>query len=82
MTSPGRICRAGPPQLWASPQPAVTTSVWPSGCVCHAVRAPGSNVTLAPKPRAGAGAWNSGSTRTCPLNHSAGPGPRAVSRFA
>src|SRR5579864_6749211 len=28
-------------------QPAVTMRVCPSGCVCHAVRAPGSNVTLA-----------------------------------
>ena len=25
--------------------PAVTISVWPSAWVCHAVRAPGSNVT-------------------------------------
>src|SRR6266849_982799 len=24
-------------------------SVWPSGCVCHAVRAPGSKVTLEPQ---------------------------------
>ena len=30
------------------PQPDVTISVWPSGCVCQAVRAPGSNVTIAP----------------------------------
>jgi hypothetical protein len=34
------------------PQPAVTISVWPNGCLCQAVRAPGSNVTLAPAARA------------------------------
>src|SRR2546425_11142042 len=52
--------------------------VWPSGWVCHAVRALGSNVTLAPATRAGSegGAWNRGSTRTVPVNHSAGPMPQ------
>ena len=30
------------------PQPEMTINVWPKGCVCHAVRAPGSKVTLAP----------------------------------
>src|SRR5205823_5101816 len=53
--------------------PAVTIRVWPSGCVCHAVRAPGSNVTLAPATRAGAGAWNRGSMRAVPVNQSDGP---------
>jgi hypothetical protein len=43
--------------------------------VCQAVRAPGSNVTLAPLTRAGSGALNSGSMRTVPVNHSAGPLP-------
>src|SRR4051794_40860404 len=71
--SPGRISSIGPPQRWARPTPDVTISVWPSGWVCHAVRAPGSNVTLAPAARAGAGASNSGSMRTVPVNHSAGP---------
>jgi hypothetical protein len=37
-----------------SSAPAVTISVCPSGCVCHAVRAPGSKVTVAPPMRAGA----------------------------
>src|SRR5271166_1435843 len=63
----------GPPQRCTRPQPLVTMSVWPSGCVCHAVRAPGSKVTLAPRARAGTGASNSGLTRTKPVNHSAGP---------
>ena len=47
-TSPGRISSTGPPPRCTRPQPAVTIRVWPSGCVCQAVRAPGSNVTLAP----------------------------------
>src|SRR5215216_4144044 len=71
--SPARIVSIVPPQTWHSPTPDVTSSVWPSGCVCHAVRAPGSNVTLAPAARAGTGASNNGSTRTVPVNHSAGP---------
>src|SRR5436309_7684234 len=75
ITSPGRISSIGPPHRRARPQPAVTTSVWPSGCVCHAVRAPGSNVTLAPTTRAGSAASNSGSMRTVPVKYSAGPFP-------
>ena len=47
-TSPGRISSIGPPSRCTRPRPAVTISVWPSGCVCHAVRAPGSKVTAAP----------------------------------
>ena len=52
ITSPGRISSIGPPQCCARPQPDVTISVCPSGCVCHAVRAPGSKVTwpLQPAP--------------------------------
>src|SRR5439155_21071107 len=72
-TSPGRLSSTGPPSRCARPQPAVTIRVCPSGCVCHAVRAPGSNVTLAPDARAGAFAWNKGSMRTVPVNQSAGP---------
>src|SRR5437899_12941187 len=76
-TSPGRISSIGPPSRCAQPQPAMTMSVWPSGCVCHAVRAPGSNVTLEPRARAGACASNSGSIRTVPVKYSAGPLPDA-----
>src|SRR6266849_653380 len=72
-TSPGRISSIGPPSRCARPQPAVIISVWPNGWVCQAVRAPGSNVTLAPAARAGAFAWNNGSIRTVPVNQSAGP---------
>ena len=53
----------------------MTIRVWPSGWVCQAVRAPGSKVTCAPDTRAGAGASNSGSTRTAPVKYSAGPLP-------
>src|SRR5438552_4228527 len=73
--SPGRISSLGPSQRCAQPQPAVTIKFWPSGWVCHAVRAPGSKVTLAPATRAGSGASNSGSIRTAPVNQSAGPLP-------
>ena len=55
------------------PQPPVISSVCPKGCVCHAVRDPGSKVTLAPTVRAGARGWKSGSIRTVPVNHSADP---------
>src|SRR5437879_250600 len=46
-TSPGRISIFGPPSLCTHPHPYVTIRVCPSGWVCHAERAPGSNVTLA-----------------------------------
>src|SRR5436190_1127798 len=72
-TSPGRISSIGPPSRCARPQPVVTIKVWPSGWVCHAVRAPGSNVTLALDVRAGVFASNKGSIRTVPVNQSAGP---------
>src|SRR5947209_14960595 len=72
-TSPGRISSIGPPQRCAHPRPDVTINVCPSGCVCQAVRAPGSNVTLTQATRAGSGAWNRGSIRTVPVNQSAGP---------
>ena len=67
MTSPGRISSIGPPSACAQPSPDVTISVWPSGCVCHALRAPGSNVTCPPDTRAGSPDWNIGSTRTAPV---------------
>src|SRR4051794_33403672 len=63
------------PSRCAQPQPAVTISVCPSGWVCHAVRSPGSKVTLAPTARAGSGASNKGSIRTVPVNQSVGPFP-------
>ena len=72
-TSPGQIPSTGPPQRCTRPEPAVTIRIWPNGWVCHAVRAPGSNVTLAPTARAGSFAWNRGSMRTVPMKYSASP---------
>src|SRR5208283_1040062 len=72
-TSPGRISSLGSPQHCVQPHPEVTIKVCPSGWVCHAVRAPGSNVTKAPKVRAGSGGSNRGSIRTEPVKVSAGP---------
>ena len=43
--SPGRITSTGPPRRWARPTPSRTKIVWPFGCVCHAVRAPGVKCT-------------------------------------
>src|SRR6267143_6070427 len=72
-TSPGRISSTGPPSRCTQPSPNVTIRIWPSGCVCHAVRAPGSNVTALPAARAGGVTGNRGSIRTLPVNHSDGP---------
>src|SRR2546426_11310122 len=55
ITSPGRISSIGSPHRCTRPAPNTTIKVCPRGCVCHAVRAPGSNVTLAPAARAGSG---------------------------
>lgn len=51
-TSPGWISSIGPSSRCTQPNPAVTINVCPNGCVCQAVRAPGSNVTAAPAARA------------------------------
>ena len=56
--------------LCTKSQLAITNRVCPSGWVCHGVRAPGSNVTLAPTARAGSFAWNNGSIRTLPVKYS------------
>src|SRR5262245_5982509 len=70
--SPGLISRTGPPQVCTRPSPATTWRVWPSGWVCHAVRAPGSKLTRAARMRAGAGASMIGSCHTVPVNQSPG----------
>ena len=72
-TSPGQILSIRLPQPCTRPQPAVTIRVCPSGWLCHAVWALGSNVTVAPATLAGSFAWNRGSMRTVPVNHSSGP---------
>src|SRR5438309_11348604 len=72
-TSPGRISWTGPAHCWTRPTPAVTIRIWPTGCVCHAERAPGSNVTEPADMRDGDVAGKSGSTRTEPVKNCAGP---------
>src|SRR5579872_129375 len=72
-TSPGRSSCLGSPQHCVQPRPDVTIRVWPPGCVCQAVRAPGPNVTLAPLNCAGPGEVNSGSMRTLPVKFSGAP---------
>src|SRR4051794_14482988 len=68
--SPGRISWIGPPLVCTRPTPEITNSVCPSGCVCHAVRAPGSKATRAELTRAGAGGVLIGSCQTVPVNQS------------
>src|SRR5271167_2952998 len=79
--SPGRISSMGHPSRCTQPAPKVTISVWPSGCVCHAVRAPGSKVTTAPLTRAGPVPWKGWSMRTVPVKYSAGPRADACEPF-
>src|SRR6267378_5822723 len=71
-TSPGRISRTGPPLVWTRPTPEITYSVWPSGCECQAVRAPGSKDTRVETIRAGASAAMIGSCQTVPVKYSLG----------
>src|SRR5262245_42980576 len=73
ITSPGLISCFGPPSCWIQPVPAVTISSCPAGWVCHAERAPNSNVTEPTEVRQGALGWNSGSTRTAPLKYCSAP---------
>src|SRR6185369_14052589 len=54
------------------PTPEITCKVCPSGCVCQAVRAPGSKLTRPARTRAGAGASMIGSCHTTPVNDSFG----------
>src|SRR5580704_17490007 len=73
ITSPGRISSFDSPQHCVHPRPEMMINVWPQGCVCHAERAPGSKVTLAPPNSPPPGAWNSGSIRTLPVKLSGEP---------
>src|SRR2546426_9851436 len=72
-TSPGRISTFGWPSLCTQPMPDVTIRVCPSGWVCHAERAPGSNVTLPPEVRDGELAGNRASMLTLPVKFASGP---------
>src|SRR6266851_1854902 len=81
MTSPGWICRRSPPDSCTQPVPDVTMSVWPAGWVCHAVRAPGSNVASPPVACVCAEASNNGSITTEPVKLCAGPLPEGRDPF-
>ena len=72
-TSPSRISRFGPCHSCTQPTPAVTMSTCPAGCVCHALRAPGANVTWAPVARVPSFVPNSRSTDTVPVKVSGAP---------
>ena len=50
--------------------------VWPFGCVCQAVRAPGVKWTLLALRREVSDSDATASMYTAPVNHSAGPGGR------
>src|SRR3979490_2532596 len=71
-TSPGRISRTGSPCFCTRPTPEMTYSVWPSGCECQLVRAPGAKETRAGPGRAGASVAMSGSCHTVPVKYSFG----------
>src|ERR1041385_6256 len=70
--SPGRISCFGPLSQFTQPQPDTTISVWPSGCVCQAVRAPGSKVTVPPSTGVEPVLSNVESILTEPVKYSAG----------
>lgn len=63
----------GAPHSWIQPVPDVTTSVWPAGWECHAVRAPGWKVTWLAVARVCSVAATSGSITTEPVKLSADP---------
>src|SRR6478609_6976562 len=52
--------------------------VWPLGCVCHAVRAPGVKWTLLADRREAADGAATASMKTMPVNHSLGPGAVSI----
>src|SRR3712207_3048250 len=73
ITSPGLISRFWPPSSCTHPVPDVTIRTWPPGWVCHAERAPGSNVTSPPVEDVLSLAAYSGSTMTDPVKYCAAP---------
>jgi hypothetical protein len=62
-----------PPRDCTSPRPSVTYSVWPAGCECQAVRAPGANRTMLTRMRLKSSPLVMTSYQTSPVNVSAGP---------
>src|SRR5437016_5468866 len=74
-TSPGYTSSMGSPSFCTQPHPDKIISVCPSGCVCHVVLAPGSNVTVAAPLRLASLASNKGYILTDPVNQSSGSLP-------
>src|SRR5882757_4334378 len=78
--SPGRVTMVSPawksstgcPRCCTRPRPSKTCRICPSGCRCHAVRAPGLKWTRATRSRDGGAALAIGSIQTVPVNRSAG----------
>src|SRR3979409_31043 len=71
--SPGRMTSIGPPRCRARPTPSVTKMVWPLGCVCHAVLAPGVKCTMLALKRDAPDGTAAVSMYTAPVNQSLGP---------
>src|SRR4029077_18504171 len=71
--SPGRMTSIGPPRRCARPTPSSTKMVWPFGCVCHAVRAPGVKWTVLAVRRETPFGAATLSTYTGPVNRSLDP---------
>src|SRR5882757_53706 len=70
--SPGGIQTTSPALLSTRPTPEITYSVWPRGCECQFVRAPGSKDTRFETIRAGTSAAMIGSCQTVPVKYSLG----------
>ena len=71
--SPGFSTCGFSPLKQMRPTPDRQNSVWPTGCACQAVRAPGVKVTTDPPSRDGASAVITGSWNTTPVKVSAAP---------
>src|SRR3984957_17957796 len=71
--SPAVIICGALPASCTRPTPVNTCKACPIGCVCHAVRAPGSNETRFTANLPGAAAATISSIHTVPVNQSGGP---------
>ena len=69
---PGVTSERALPSLCTQPRPETTIKICPAGCVCHAVRPPGSKVTIPTATRLGASDAIRPSRRTVPEKLSAG----------
>lgn len=70
-TSPALRTSTSPSERPIRARPHMTSSAWPNGWLCHAVRAPGLNVTRYARSRVGASTISC--SHTWPVNHSLAP---------